>query len=233
MHGRILIVEDEPDLAEPLVFALESDGHHVTVVTDGEAGVVEVFSDDPPDVVLLDLMLPRLSGLEVCRRIRSDPRTAWLPVVLVTARADEYDKVLGFEAGADDYITKPFSLREVRLRVQALLRRTTERASSVERKAVRSGRLLVDEQRHVAELDGQELDLTVVEFRLLSCFVRHPLRAMTRDVIRELTWGDAYAITERAVDTNVRRLRMRLGDIGDCVETVRGIGYRWAPPEGP
>lgn len=231
MKASILVVEDEPDLAEPLVFALEQDGHVVSVAATGAKGLEYILGDDAPDVVLLDLMLPDMSGLEVCRTIRSTARVARVPVILVTARADEYDKVVGFEAGADDYITKPFSLREVRLRVQAMLRRAVSgpaRASF----EVRSGPLYMDEAQHVATLRGVVLELTVVEFRLLATFAKYTRVALSRDQIRQLTWGDEYAISERAVDTNVRRLRSRLGADGSCVETVRGIGYRWSPPEG-
>jgi two-component system, OmpR family, phosphate regulon response regulator PhoB len=229
MKADILLVEDEPDLAEPLIFALEQDGHTVRSVSTGAEGLAVILGEEPPDAVLLDLMLPDVSGLEVCRTVRATPRVARMPVVLITARTDEYDKVIGFEAGADDYITKPFSLREVRLRVQAMLRRTRE--VSVVGSELKSGVLAIDEGQHVATLRGEALDLTVLEFRLLATFVRHMRIAMTRDQIRQRTWGDEYAISERAVDTNVRRLRSRLGNDGHCVETVRGIGYRWSPPE--
>jgi two-component system phosphate regulon response regulator PhoB len=230
MRADLLLVEDEPDLAEPLLFALRNDGHDVALVTDGASALDRLLGDNPPDLVLVDLMLPDMSGLEICRRIRSHPTLGRMPVMAVTARADEYDKVVGFEAGVDDYITKPFSLREVCLRVQALLRRTDGSAPSAGGE-VRSGPLVLDTSGHVVTWNGVELELTVVEFRLLETFARHPGAALTRDQIRQLTWGDSYAISERAVDTNVRRLRQRLGDNGCFVETVRGVGYRWSPPE--
>ena len=227
MFGRLLIVEDEPDLAEPLAAGLQSEGHDVSIVSDGEACLREVWSDDPPDLVVLDLMLPRVSGLEVCRRIRSDPRTSWMPVLMVTARAEEYDKVLGFEAGADDYVTKPFSLREVRLRVSALLRRTRDRAAPVVPGVFRSGDVALDESAHTLTIRGRDVPITVTEFRLLAVFLRNAGRALTREQIRDLTWGETWSIHERAVDTNVRRLRLRLGALGARLETVRGVGYRW------
>jgi len=231
MRAELLLVEDEPDLAEPLLFALGRDGYDVTVVTSGVHALEAVLGDSPPDLLLLDLMLPDMSGLEICRRIRSDQRVARLPIIAMTARADEYDKVVGFEAGVDDYITKPFSLREVSLRIRALLRRAAETAPP-QGDEVRSGPLRMDTAGHVATWGSEPLELTVVEFRMLETFARHPKVALTREQIRELTWGDTYAISERAVDTNVRRLRQRLGDNGRYVETVRGVGYRWSPPEG-
>jgi len=227
--GPILLVEDEPDLAEPLVFALEQDGHTVEAVSSGEEALARLVVPPLPSLVLLDLMLPDISGVEVCRRIRDDPSLAHIAVIMVTARADEYDKVVGFEAGADDYITKPYSLREIRLRVAALLRRMTATPPPTDRTVVRSGPFQVDTGAHTATVRGEDLALSVVEFRLLTTFVRHPGQALSRAQIRAHTWGDDYAITDRAVDTNIKRLRDRLGDDAVHIETVRGVGYRWSP----
>jgi len=227
--GPLLLVEDEPDLAEPLTFALENDGHRVDVVDTGAAALARIELEPRPALVLLDLMLPDMSGIEVCRRIRENPDLEHMAVIMITARADEYDKVVGFEAGADDYVTKPYSLREVRLRVSALLRRVGSASARSETPVVRSGPFEIDTAAHTALVDDRELALSVVEFRLLTTFVRHPSQALTRAQIRAHTWGDDYAITDRAVDTNIKRLRDRLGDDAVHIETVRGVGYRWSP----
>jgi two-component system phosphate regulon response regulator PhoB len=224
MKPRLLVVEDEPELAEPLQYWLEGQGFVCEVVGTGSAALARIRAS-APDAVLLDLMLPDLSGVEVCRQLRADPRTADLPVVMVTARADEYDKVVGFEAGADDYITKPYSLREVTLRVKALLRRTRVAPEAAD---LSFGALSVELEAHVATWQGQPLDLTVVEFRMLRTFLESRGRAMTREEICLGTWGERYAISERAVDTNVKRLRRKLLGAGDYLETVRGVGYRWS-----
>ena len=226
MARRVLVVEDERDLAIPLQHLLQELGFACLVAATGQ-GALEAVAAEPPDLVLLDLMLPDLSGIEVCRRLRADPATADIPILMVTARTDEYDKIVGFEAGADDYITKPFSFRELSARVQSLLRRSGRRERVVNEEPVRFGELLLDPQAHHASVAGEPLDLTEVEFRMLATFLDHRGRALTRDEVCLGTWGGSYAISERAVDTNVKRLRRKLGRVGRYIETVRGIGYRW------
>jgi two-component system phosphate regulon response regulator PhoB len=232
MSRRVLVVEDEEDLAVPIQHLLGEMGLACEIATTGYEALARAVAH-PPDLVLLDLMLPDVSGVEVCRRLRADPITQTIPIVMVTARADEYDKVIGFEAGADDYVTKPFSVRELGLRVQSWLRRTANAPATARSDApIRFGELVVDPVAHRASLDGSELELTVVEFRMLSTFLTRAGRALTRDEVCLGTWGASYAISERAVDTNVKRLRKKLGSAGHYLETVRGIGYRWAPAPG-
>ncbi len=206
------------------MFALERDGHACTVCETGREAV-EALEKKEWDLVVLDLMLPDLSGAEICRRIRSDPRTQQLPVIIVSARGDEFDRVVGFEMGADDYVTKPFSLRELALRISALLRRTSAgpRAGDV----LEDGDISLDLEAHVCRIHGELVPLTALEIRLLEAFMRHPGRAQTRSELRDAAWGQSYRIGERAVDTNIKRLRQKLGDGGSMIETVRGVGYRW------
>lgn len=227
MH-TLLLVEDEPDLADPLRFLLEARGLRVTLARTGSEAL-SLARESVPDMVLLDLMLPDLSGVEVCRRLRSDAATAEVPILVLSARTEEYDKVVGFESGADDYLTKPYSARELVLRVQALLRRGGPGSRST---PVRSGGLVLDAEQHRATLDGEPLVLTVIEFRMLATFLAQVGKALTRQDICLGTWGSAYAIDERSVDTNVKRLRSKLGPAGAQLETVRGVGYRWNPPAG-
>ncbi|MCB9687517.1 MAG: response regulator transcription factor [Alphaproteobacteria bacterium] len=224
MH-RLLLVEDEPDLLEPTRAALNALGCEVRVATTGSEALIAAAEDPPPDMVLLDLMLPDQTGIAVCHKLRDDPRTSHVPIIIVSARTDEYDRVIGFEAGADDYITKPYSLRELTLRVQALLRRAPVTAATTE--ADHDESLVLDPVAHRATLFGEELGLTVVEFRMLSTFVANRGKALTREQLCLATWGQQYAISVRAVDTNIKRLRQKLGTAGRSLETIRGVGYRW------
>ncbi len=229
---KLLLVEDEPDLVEPTRATLAASGFTVEVATSGTQALEAASREPPPDLVLLDLMLPDLNGISVCHRLRTDPRTARIPILVVSARGDEYDRVLGFEAGADDYITKPFSLRELALRIRALLRRGGPATGAAPASAPELGRVaadgvLLDAEAYRAWLGGEELDLTLIEFRLLATFLAHRERALTREELCMATWGHEHAISVRAVDTNVKRLRRKLGAAGASLETVRGVGYRW------
>jgi two-component system phosphate regulon response regulator PhoB len=230
MADRPLVVEDELDLAVPLQHLLRGVGLETELVTTGLAAL-EHARAHPPRLILLDLMLPDLSGVEVCRRLRSHPATAQCAVLVVSARTDEYDKVLAFESGADDYLTKPFSARELELRVRALLRRTERprELASPSPSPLRFGELALDPKSHQASWQGTPLELTVVEFKMLVAFLERKGRALTRDEVCLATWGASHAISERAVDTNVKRLRRKLREAGVFLETVRGVGYRWAP----
>lgn len=222
--AKLLLVDDERDLLEPLVYMLEREGHECFVCTTGMAAL-DALASNTWDLMVLDLMLPDLSGTEVCRRVRSDRTTAALPVLIVSARADEFDRVVGFELGADDYVTKPFSIRELLLRIEALIRRSKRAPTEV----LTSGPIRIDLAAHLCEVDGTPLPLTVLELRLLVAFIEKSGRALTRAELRDQAWGHQYRVGERAVDTNIKRLRKKLGAVGAGLETVRGVGYRWNP----
>lgn len=224
---RILLVEDEVDLAEPVARYLDLVGFRTEIGLDAASGL-RAARREPPDLVLLDVMLPDGSGLDVCRRLREDPLTRHVPILVLTARVGDEDRIAGFEAGADDYVTKPCNLRELGLRAAALLRRA--KGAPPESAPLRSGAVELDGTTHVARVDGAPLELTSVEFRLLQTFLTHADVALTREQICAHTWGETYAISGRAVDTNVKRLRRKLGPHGERLTAVRGVGYRWLAP---
>ena len=227
--ARILVVEDEADLREVLHYNLTRAGHDVRLVARGSEALAAIRSERP-DLVLLDLMLPDLSGTEVCRAIKQDPATRDIRVVMVTAKGEEIDRVVGFELGADDYVVKPFSVRELLLRVRAVLRRS----ESAHPAAVFStGPLKVDRDAHRAWLEGQELALTALEFKLLVTLWDRRGRVQTRERLLSDVWGIDAEITSRTVDTHVKRLREKLGPIGERIETVRGVGYRFSDEPAP
>ena len=223
MPVRILVVEDDAAVADVLVSWVKSQRWAAVQAATG-ADAVAMAADHAPDLVLLDLMLPDFSGIEVCRRLRAARTTLHTPVVVVSGRTDAYDRVVSFEAGADDYVTKPFSLRELELRVRALLRRALP---SLGEATLRDGGLVVDTDAHLVTLEGVPLSLTPVEFRLLRTFLEQRGRALSRSELRIRTWGEA-TVSERAVDTHIKRLRRKLGPMEPRLQTVRGIGYRWA-----
>ncbi len=222
--ARILVVEDEADLRQVLEFNLSGAGHEVHSVSTGEAALRKA-RERRPDLVLLDLMLPDLSGLEVCRQFKTDEGLRTVPVIMLTARGDEIDRVVGFEIGADDYVAKPFSLRELTLRIGAVLRR--KETPPGEADSAVFGRLRLDRQAHRAWVDGEELDLTALEFKLLSVLYERRDRVQSRTVLLDVVWGISADVTTRTVDTHVKRLREKLGSARDYVETVRGVGYRF------
>jgi two-component system phosphate regulon response regulator PhoB len=221
---RILVIEDEPDIQAVLRFALEKDGHQVTLAGNGGDGLQELRRA-AYDLVLLDLMLPDRDGLEVCRIIRSDPGLTATPVIMVTAKGEETDIVTGLELGAHDYICKPFSLRVLVARVRVCLRRTREPADA-DGAVVRYQNIVVDPARHQVHLGEHAVDLTATEFRLLHFLARRPGWVFTRTQIIEAVRGDNYSVTERAVDVQIVGLRRKLAQYGECIETVRGVGYR-------
>jgi two-component system, OmpR family, phosphate regulon response regulator PhoB len=223
--ARVLIVEDERDLQKILEFNLRQAGHVVLTAGSGRDGLFLARGENP-ELLLLDLMLPDLSGTEVCRALRSDARTRPMAIMMLTAKGEEIDRVMGLELGADDYVTKPFSMRELLLRIEAVLRRT--RAPSVEDPVVEFGHLRVDRDAYRAWVDEQELDLTALEFRLLVALYDRRDRVQTRSALLEGVWEIEADITTRTVDTHVKRLREKLGPAGDYIETVRGVGYRFA-----
>ena len=220
----ILIVEDELDLLELLRFNLEREGFDVVTATSG-AQALAAARADPPDLVLLDRMLPGMEGLEVCRALKKKPATAAVPVILLTAKGEEADVVQGLEAGADDYVTKPFSPRVLLARVRAVLRRAGDGdgADGV----LRSGGVTLDPDKHAVAVDGEPVDLTATEFRLLALLLGRPGRVFTRQQIIERIHEGFAAVTDRSVDVLVVALRRKLLDRGDRVQTVRGVGYRF------
>jgi len=226
MSDLVLVIEDEKEIRDLVRYNLERAGFRVVPVADGEAGLERIFASRP-DAVVLDLMLPGRSGLEVLREVRAEPMTRDLPVLVLTARAAEMDKLLGFEHGADDYLTKPFSPRELVARLQALLRRASPaRAPAV----IEVGPLRVDPGSHEITLRGRRLTLTPREFDLLAFLARHPGRVHSREELLRKVWGYDYVGETRTVDVHVRRLRAKLGERNRMIETVMGAGYKLAAP---
>jgi len=225
---RILVVDDERDIVHVLEFALKQAGYDTVAAGDAAQALARV-REVQPDLVILDLMLPDLPGTEVCRQLKSSARTATLPVIMLTARGDEVDRVVGFELGADDYITKPFSVREVVLRVKAILRRNAPGEPAGPRETL--GPLRVDPEAHRAYVDGVEVELTALEFKLLTTFLSRVGRVQTREQLLHDVWEMTGDLQTRTVDTHVKRLREKLGSGRELIETVRGIGYRMSEPE--
>jgi two-component system phosphate regulon response regulator PhoB len=227
MRGHILVVEDEADLAELVAFNLRQSGYTVATAGTGSAALAEL-ARKRPDLVVLDLMLPDISGTEVCRRIRSEPSTQRLPIVMLTARSAEIDRVLGFEVGADDYVPKPFSPRELVLRVGAVLRRAAppDDHPAETGAGITIGHLTIDVPRHEVRVATESVPLTALEFKLLLDLASRRGRVQSRDALLERVWGYAPGIETRTVDTHVKRLREKLGRAADYIETVRGVGYR-------
>ncbi len=229
---RILVVDDEPDLVELVRHRLARERYDVATAGDGEAALREVRRR-VPDLVILDLMLPGIDGLEVCRKLRADPRTAAVPIVMLTAKAEETDVVVGLAQGADDYVRKPFSVKELVARVAARLRAAEARRAEDARKVVHYGDLTVDSLKHEATLEGSPVRFTVTEFRLLRHLVLHPGRAFTRNDLLDAVIGPDAVVIDRNVDVHVATLRKKLGEFGKNIETIRGLGYKLREePEG-
>ena len=220
----ILVVEDDEDIQELLSYNLQSAGYGVIPSRDGYEAL-EAARKRLPDLVILDLMMPGISGFDVCRELRRDERTARIPIIMLTARGDEVDRIVGLELGADDYVVKPFSPRELLLRIKAVLKRLAP--ENRENKALRKGALTVDLDAHRAYLEGEEIQLTATEFKLLADLIRAHGRVRTRDHLLNAVWGYEFDGYARTVDTHVRRLRQKLGVCADMIETVRGVGYRF------
>ena len=228
---RVLVVDDERDIIELVRYHLEKEGMQVMHGGDGGAAL-RLARDQRPDLLILDLMLPGLDGLEVCRQLRRDPATRSLPIIMLTAKADEVDRVVGLELGADDYVVKPFSPRELVARVKAVLRRGAPPAAPA---PSRIGELELDEGRHRAAVGGRSVDLTAKEFGLLAALVRAQGRVLSRDRLLEEVWGYASAaeIESRTVDVHIRRLREKLGPEARRIVTVKAVGYRFDPEPAP
>lgn len=224
MSKTILVVEDEQDLAATLEYNLQREGYQTKTAFDGHTGLTLATEAPLPDLVLLDVMLPDLSGTEVCRRLRQDARTRHLPIIMVTARGEEIDRVVGFELGADDYVTKPFSVRELLLRIRAVLKRVEQPQETGE---LSFGVLRVDPSGHRAWVDEVEITLTALEFKLLTTLLKRKGRVQTRERLLDDVWGIQADITTRTVDTHVKRLRQKLKAASSYIETLRGVGYRF------
>ena len=224
--ANILVIEDEPDLLQVLEYNLTQAGHTVTGASLGNVGL-EFARREQPQLILLDLMLPDVSGTEVCRTLKERPETRGIPVIMVTARGEEIDRVVGFELGADDYVVKPFSVRELLLRIQAILRRNLREPEPGPSDIVEFGVLRIDRGAHRIWVAKQEIELTALEFRLLVMLYDRKNRVQTRSTLLDEVWGIQADITTRTVDTHVKRLREKLESARDYIETVRGVGYRF------
>jgi two-component system phosphate regulon response regulator PhoB len=225
--AKVLVIEDERDLQQVLTYNLRQAGHDAISAERGVEGL-RLARSEAPDLVLLDLMLPDLAGTEVCRSLKEDAATRAIPVVMLTARGEEIDRVVGFELGADDYIVKPFSVRELLLRIQAILRRASAPSDRPPAEAsIEFGCLRIDREAHRVWVDEHEIELTALEFRLLVTLYERRNRVQTRSALLDDVWGIQADITTRTVDTHVKRLREKLEGARDYVETVRGVGYRF------
>lgn len=224
----ILIVEDEVDLAEMIAYNLEREGYQCRRVTDGERAVAEAHRQ-PPDLIVLDRMLPQLSGDEVLRRLKLDARTASVPIIMLTAKAADDDELVGFALGADDYVRKPCSIKVLLARVQAVLRR--QKTTGQQRDVLTIGPVVLDHGRHEVLIDGTPVDLTATEFRILAALMGAKGRVLTREQLIDLAVGRGAAITNRAMDVHIAALRRKLAAASDCVHTVRGVGYAFRLPE--
>lgn len=225
-RGQILVVDDEDDLLELVRYNLLKEGYEVECVATGE-DALKAARRQPPDLVVLDLMLPALDGLEVCRRLKGDPKTRHLPIIMLTAKGEETDMIAGLERGADDYIAKPFSPRVLAARVRALLRRHASQRESELETTIKVHELVIHPGRHEVRLAGRLVELTFTEFALLQFLAKRPGWAYTRTQIVDAVKGEDYPVTERSVDVQVAGLRKKLGAHGTYIETVRGVGYRF------
>lgn len=225
---KILIVEDEPSLTDVLAYNLNREGYEAIVAHDGKEGLRKAQML-LPDLIILDIMLPSLGGLEICKELRASPTTAHIPVLMLTAKTEETDQIVGFAVGADDYVTKPFSVKVLLQRIKVLLRR----ASAVEpvSEVIECGSLRIDKRSHRVLLDNQPLPLTPTEFRLLETLMRQPGRAFSRQDLMESAIGDGAIVLERTIDVHIKSLRRKLKHAGEMIETVRGVGYRFREEE--
>lgn len=223
----ILVVDDEAELAATVSYALEQEGFACRVAGTGKSAIDAAMTSPSPNLILLDMMLPDISGTEVCRELRRHEQTRSTPILFLTAKDTEIDRVVAFEIGADDYVSKPFSVRELVLRIRALLRRSNGTKSIAPAMDAQFERLRVDPEAHQVWVDGQEIALTALEFRLIHTLLSRRGRVQTRTQLLEDVWGVHADVTTRTVDTHVKRLREKLGDAGAYVETIRGVGYRF------
>jgi two-component system phosphate regulon response regulator PhoB len=222
--STILVIDDEKDLIELLSYSLEKEGLAVKGALNGEAGLAKAASD-LPDLVLIDIMMPGMDGLEVCRRLRADTRTSAIPIIMLTAKSAESDRVVGLELGADDYVTKPFSPRELAARIKAVLRRTAPRVEHMN--VIRRGDLMIDLNRREVSCENTSISLTASEFRLLHFLATRPGHVFSRSELIDGALGREVTVSDRTVDVHVTGLRRKLGHCGEWIETVRGFGYKF------
>ena len=222
MSNQILVIEDELDIARLLRHYLDREGFRVETFSDGLQGLAQAVKQKP-DLLILDLMLPGMDGLEVCRKLRSHPETAQVPIMMLTAKGEESDKVIGLELGADDYLTKPFSPRELIARVRSLLRRTHPPTQGG---VIRHGKITLDPVRHEVRVGNKEITLTAKEFGLLELLLKNRGRVLTRDVLLNQVWGYDYFGTTRTIDVHVRRLREKIPSLSDSLLTIKSLGYK-------
>lgn len=231
MSKKVVLIEDEPDIAEVIEYNLSREGYKVFLAYNGLEGL-ETVKRERPDVVLLDLMLPELDGIEICRRIRENPMTRSLPIIMVTAKGEESDVVLGLELGADDYVTKPFSPRELVARIKAVLRRGSGGKQWSGRERIARKGLVIDVERHEVCIEGDIVNVTATEFRILHLLASHPGRVFAREQILSQVFDVGTFVVARNVDVHIRGLRKKMGTLRDLIETIRGVGYRFRDEEG-
>jgi phosphate regulon transcriptional regulator PhoB len=229
MNRKILVVDDEKDIVDLISYNLEKEGFSVLKAYDGEVAI-KLVEEKKPDLMILDLMLPGIQGIDVCKLIRGSNETGDLPIIMLTAKGDEFDRVLGLEIGADDYITKPFSVKELIARVRTVLRRTEIREEKETKEIFRYKELTIDHNFHSVTVKGNKIDLSPTEFRLLTFLVTHPGRVYTRDQLLDYVWGDESFVEPRTVDVHIRRLRSQIEEDSahpQYIVTVRGFGYKF------
>jgi two-component system phosphate regulon response regulator PhoB len=224
MGHNVFIVEDEPDLRDTLKYNLENEGFSVKAFSNGEDFLSSV-DKNKPSLVILDLMLPGVSGLDVCRELRSNNNYHGIGIVMLTAKSEEIDRIVGFELGADDYVTKPFSVRELILRVKVILKKRTD--DGVNEQLLEFGPILMNLDAHEVSINEKVVNLTALEFKLLKHLLKRKGRVQTRDQLLGDVWGYSSEVTTRTVDTHIKRLREKLGEPGDLIQTIRGVGYRF------
>jgi len=228
---KIAVIEDEVDILEVIEYNLAREGYRILTSRDGEVGL-DLVRQKAPDLVLLDLMLPGLDGIEVCRKLKGDPLTRSIPIIMVTAKDEESDIVLGLGVGADDYVTKPFSPKELLARVRTVLRRGPLKDDGEVHERIIRGEVEIDVRRHEARVEGKPISLTATEFRLLRLLAAHPGRVFTRDHLLSRVIGDDAVVTDRNIDVHIRSVRQKLGKHRGLIETIRGVGYRCHDEEG-
>ena len=227
MSNHILVIEDEPDILKNLEYNLSREGFKVSSASSLSDAEKKLQNNNDFSLLLLDLMLPDGSGLDLCKKIKGNPETESIPIIILTAKDDEVDRVVGFELGADDYVTKPFSVRELILRVKAVLKRGSKKSDVVEVER-QFGELKIDVESHEVEVNNDQIDLTALEFRLLRQLVDRRGRVQSRDQLLSDVWGYSSEVTTRTVDTHIKRLREKLGSMGKYVQTIRGVGYKFS-----
>ena len=227
LGSLVLVIDDEKDLLELVRYNLEKEGYRIRTAENGETGLESVVRE-LPDIVIVDLMLPGIDGFEVCRRLRADQRTVRTPIIMLTAKSEETDRIVGLEIGADDYVTKPFSPRELVARIKAVLRRvSSQQVPMSQSRIIRRDGLIIDLDRLGVRCGEKNVDLTATEFKLLQKLAKYPGRVHSRSELIEGALGKEIAVVDRTIDVHITSLRRKLGDYGNCVETVRGFGYRF------